>query len=64
LLFSLQNSMVLTSALQILVMLIWKLLPWNEIISLQVLNLVSWKRTLFDYHQGTLWSTHVWITLA
>jgi hypothetical protein len=60
----LQNSMVLTSALQILVMLIWKLLPWNEIISLQVLNLVSWKRTLFDYRQGTLWSTHVWITLA
>jgi hypothetical protein len=29
--------------LQISVMLIWKLLPWNEIISLQVLNLVSWK---------------------
>jgi hypothetical protein len=29
--------------LQILVMLIWKLLPWNKIISLQVLNLVSWK---------------------
>jgi hypothetical protein len=24
-------------------MLIWKLLPWNEIISLQALNLVSWK---------------------
>jgi hypothetical protein len=39
----LPNSMVLTSGLQILVMLIWKLLPWNEIISLQVLNLVSWK---------------------
>jgi hypothetical protein len=42
-LLSLLNSMVLTSGLQILVMLIWKLLPWNEIISLQVLNLVSWK---------------------
>jgi hypothetical protein len=42
-LLSLPNSMVLTSGLQILVMLIWKLLPWNEIISLQVLNLVSWK---------------------
>jgi hypothetical protein len=42
-LFSLPNSMVLTSGLQILVMLIWKLLPWNETISLQVLNLVSWK---------------------
>jgi hypothetical protein len=28
---------------KIFVMLIWKLLPWNEIISLQVLNLVSWK---------------------
>jgi hypothetical protein len=25
-----------------LVMLIWKLLPWNKIISLRVLNLVSW----------------------
>jgi hypothetical protein len=43
LLLSLPNSMVLTSGLQISVMLIWKLLPWNEIISLQVLNLVSWK---------------------
>jgi hypothetical protein len=28
----------LTSGLQILVILIWKLLPWNKIISLQVLN--------------------------
>jgi hypothetical protein len=35
--------MVLTSGQQILVMLIWKPLPWNEIISLQVLNLVYWK---------------------
>jgi hypothetical protein len=42
-------------------MLIWKLLPWNRIISLQVLNLVNWKG---DYRQGTLWSTHVWTTLA
>jgi hypothetical protein len=62
-LLSLPNSMVFTSGLQILVMLIWKLLPWNEIISLQVLNLVSWK-DIFAYHQGTLWSTHVWTTLA
>jgi hypothetical protein len=31
------------SGLQISVMLIWKLLPWNGIISLQVLNLVNWK---------------------
>jgi hypothetical protein len=45
-LLSLLNSMVLTSLLQILVMLIWKLLPWNEIISLQVLNLVSWKDSI------------------
>jgi hypothetical protein len=57
------SSMVLTSGLQISVMHIWKLLLWNEIISLQVLNLVSWK-TLSDYHQGTLWSTHIWTTLA
>jgi hypothetical protein len=42
-LLSLPNSMVLTSGLQISVMLIWKLLPWNKIILLQVLNLVSWK---------------------
>jgi hypothetical protein len=42
-LLSFPNSMVLTSGLQILVMLIWKLLLWNKIISLQVLNLVSWK---------------------
>jgi hypothetical protein len=42
-LLSLPNSMVLTSLLQIFVMLIWKLLPWKEIILLQVLNLVSWK---------------------
>jgi hypothetical protein len=34
LLLSLPNSMVLTSGLQISVMLIWKLLPWNKIISL------------------------------
>jgi hypothetical protein len=37
------SSMVLTSGLQILVMLIWKPLSWNGIISLQVLNLVNWK---------------------
>jgi hypothetical protein len=37
------SSMALTNGLQISVMLIWKLLPWNEIISLQVLNLVNWK---------------------
>jgi hypothetical protein len=37
------SSMVLTSGLQILVMLIWKVLPWNGIISLQVQNLVNWK---------------------
>jgi hypothetical protein len=43
LLLSLANSMVLTSGLQILVMLIWKLLPLNEIIWLQVLNFVSRK---------------------
>jgi hypothetical protein len=42
-LLSFLSSMLLTSGLQISVMLIWKLLPWNEIISLQVLNLVSWK---------------------
>jgi hypothetical protein len=42
-LLSFPSSMVLTSGLQISVMLIWKLLPWNKIISLQVLNLVSWK---------------------
>jgi hypothetical protein len=41
--FHFPSSMVLTSGLQISVMLIWKLLPWNETISLQVLNLVSWK---------------------
>jgi hypothetical protein len=44
-------------------MLIWKLLPWNEIILLQVL-IWSAGRTLSDYRQGTLWSTHVWTTLA
>jgi hypothetical protein len=33
--------MVLTSGLQILVMLVWTLLQWNEFILLQVLNLVS-----------------------
>jgi hypothetical protein len=43
----LPNSMVLTSGLQISVMLIWKLLPWNEIISLQVLNLVNWKEIIW-----------------
>ena len=37
------SSMALTSGLQISVMLIWKLLPWNRIISLQVLNLVNLK---------------------
>jgi hypothetical protein len=37
------SSMVLTSGLQISVMLIWKLLPWNGSISLQVLKLVNWK---------------------
>jgi hypothetical protein len=42
-LLSFPSSMVLTSGIQISVMLIWKLLPWNIVISLQVLNLVSWK---------------------
>jgi hypothetical protein len=37
------SSMVLSSGLPILVMLIWKPLPWNGIISLQALNLVNWK---------------------
>jgi hypothetical protein len=40
---SFPSSMVLTSGLQISVMLIWKPLPWNGIILLQALNLVNWK---------------------
>jgi hypothetical protein len=40
---SFPSSMVLSSGLPILVMLIWKPLPWNRIISLQALNLVNWK---------------------
>jgi hypothetical protein len=39
----LSELMVLTSGLQISVMLIWNLLPWSRIISLQFLNLVNWK---------------------
>mgnify|MGYP003445654997 CR=1 FL=1 len=40
---SFPSSMVLSSGLPILVMLIWKPLPWNGIILLQTLNLVNWK---------------------